>query len=80
MLDGLEATNWSTELDAVLGVVNRGIKAALCATNLLSGQANGDEVKRLRQTCGSAAISSNETSFNASELETSLLAGLVHGW
>ncbi|CAB4966900.1 unannotated protein [freshwater metagenome] len=79
MLDGLERTNRTTELHAILGVLNCHVETHLRSTNLLGGKANSGKVKNGGKNIPASAIGTDERSFDVGEFELGLLAGLIHG-
>ena len=80
MLDRLEAADGPAELNARLGVLDRGVEDVLGPPDLLGGQRHRSEIERLGQAGLSTAVDPDEHGGRVGELQPGLLARLVHGW
>ncbi|CAB4693992.1 unannotated protein [freshwater metagenome] len=79
MLDGLERTDRTTELHAILGVLNSHVEAHLSATNLLGSEADSSKVENGGENVPAGSVGTDKRAFDVREVELGLLAGLIHG-
>src|SRR5699024_4493556 len=76
--DRLERSDRATELNTVFRVLDGHFENELCTTDLFGGEADGGEVENAFHDVPTATIGSDEAPFDTVEVDTGLLAGLVH--